>query len=546
MSHSTFAAHYQPKKQPVGPWLGQSQPSAPASALLHPNLPDAERRRYLAMIAQGLTKTSRTTRRPQRVIVIGAGMAGLSAAYELLRAGHDPVILEAAQRVGGRCYTLRQPFRHGLYAEAGAMRFPATHELVFAYINQFQLPVRKFTGANPNGLFFLQGQVERMGDVLSDPTTPQSQMVKRWEATIAPLLTYYFSEQAKGNNVWPEIVKRYHALSLHDFLRLQGWNQEEIELLGAIGVGRGGLRSVLPVAFLELFYLSVTGSDKGEYQIIGGTDQLPNALLTQTPAGLAAGPGATLQERIHYGAKVTAITQTGSRIRVHYQGTAGAAVMEGDYAITTIPFPRFRQVSVTPRLSPRKAAAIRELNYVAASKIFLQCKSRFWEKAAAQPAVKGMIASDLPVRISYFPDPTPGQERAVILASYTWGEEAATWSALSPTERIERAVACLAQIYPDIVNEVEVGASCVWDDSQPFAGNAFCLAAPGQQVRFADAIRQPEGRLHFAGEHTAYAHGWVEGAIESGLRCALAIHESSQQVRQHQPVMPRQQFPIAA
>lgn len=535
---------HQPRAHRPGARNSTQHLGASASVLLHPTLPAAERRRYLAIIQQGLAKTSLPTRRPQRVIVIGAGMAGLSAAYELLRAGHDPVILEAAQRAGGRCYTLRQPFSQGLSAEAGAMRFPASHELVFAYINQFQLPVRKFVGANPDGLFFLQGQATRMGDALGDPTTPQHQTIKHWQATIDPLVSYYFSEQAKGNNVWPELVQRYHQLSLHDFLYLNGWQQDEITMLGTIGVGRGGWRSVLPIAFLELFYLSVNGSDNGEYQIIGGTDRLPNALLTQTPSGLNVGQPATLQDRVHYGAKVTAITQTGQRIRVHYQSAAGTEAIEGDYAITTIPFPRFRQVRVTPGLSAGKQAAIRELNYVASSKIFLQCKSRFWEKATHQPSVRGQIVTDLPVRSIYFPEPEPGQERAVILASYTWGGEAAAWSALSPTARIERAVACLAQIYPDIVDEVEVGASCVWDDPQYFTGSGFCLAAPGQKERFFGEIIKPEGRLYFAGEHTSHEHGWVEGALESGLRCALAIHETSQQARQQG--MPQRQLPAAA
>jgi monoamine oxidase len=70
---------------------------------------------------------------PQRVVIVGAGMAGLVAAWELLHAGHDPIVLEARGRVGGRVHTLREPFADGLYAEAGAMRIPRTHDLTLAY-----------------------------------------------------------------------------------------------------------------------------------------------------------------------------------------------------------------------------------------------------------------------------------------------------------------------------------------------------------------------------------------------------------------------------
>jgi len=82
--------------------------------------------KYLSIIENGLQPKAT---KPQKVIVVGAGMAGLVAASELLRAGHDPIILEAQQRVGGRVQTLREPFTSGLYAEAGAMRVPQSHAL---------------------------------------------------------------------------------------------------------------------------------------------------------------------------------------------------------------------------------------------------------------------------------------------------------------------------------------------------------------------------------------------------------------------------------
>ena len=104
---------------------------------------------YLRLIGDGLPAT-RGPRR--RVVVVGAGMAGLVAAYELLRAGHDPVVLEAQQRVGGRVLTLREPFAPGLYAEVGAMRIPRAHALTLAYVDKFGLPIRRFTMDNPDGV----------------------------------------------------------------------------------------------------------------------------------------------------------------------------------------------------------------------------------------------------------------------------------------------------------------------------------------------------------------------------------------------------------
>src|SRR5574341_997151 len=115
----------------------------------------------LALIHSGLPP--RATR-PKKVIVVGAGMAGLVAAYELMRAGHDPFLLEAQQRVGGRVYTLREPFTDGLYAEAGAMRIPKVHELTMAYVEKFKLKTSSFTMGNPKAYYFLHGHKYRVAE----------------------------------------------------------------------------------------------------------------------------------------------------------------------------------------------------------------------------------------------------------------------------------------------------------------------------------------------------------------------------------------------
>ena len=103
------------------------------------------------------------TGRRQRVVVVGAGMAGLVAAYELVRAGHDVEILEAQGRIGGRVLTLREPFAPGLHAEAGAMRIPRSHDLTLAYIEKFALPTFPFTMGNPMAYYVFQGQKVRAG-----------------------------------------------------------------------------------------------------------------------------------------------------------------------------------------------------------------------------------------------------------------------------------------------------------------------------------------------------------------------------------------------
>src|SRR6185503_19920758 len=107
--------------------------------------------------------------RPAKVAVIGAGMAGLVAASELRRAGHEPIVLEGLQRVGGRILTLREPFAPGLWAEAGAMRIPKSHVLTHALIDRFGLPTRPFTMDNPEAYCYFAGQRLRHRELADDP-----------------------------------------------------------------------------------------------------------------------------------------------------------------------------------------------------------------------------------------------------------------------------------------------------------------------------------------------------------------------------------------
>lgn len=483
-------------------------------AMPEPTLSGAELAARQAVVRDGLPRTGRG----QQVIVVGAGVAGLVAARELLRAGYEVVVLEASHRIGGRVYTVREPFADGLYAEAGAMRFPSAHTLLMAYLSLLGVETQPFVGETPHSQVFMDGHLRPMHNPV-DPDPRVLRVRRRWREAIEPLVDLHDAAKRGGANAWPQILQEHNELTLRDFLVESCWPEDDIELFGRIGMGMGGFASLMNVAFCELLGVVVRGVESDLVHIAGGADRLPRALAD---ADLERCRG-TVRDRVRYGARVVAIRQDFSGVTVRYQTASGPAEATGTHAIVTAPFPMLNHVDFDPPVSDQKRRAIRELHYVSATKIFLQCRRRCWDTPDPAARMLGAVVTDTPIRQCFFPGATPGTERGIVLASYTWEREARFWAALSADERLSLAIENIAQFLPAIRDEVEVGAVVSWDDPSMHTGGAFPLVQPGQLGVLFEPARLSEGRIHFAGDHTSTDHGWVEGAIESGVRAATDV-----------------------
>lgn len=463
---------------------------------------------YVDVVNQGLDKKFKNGK-PKKVIIVGAGLAGLAAGYELFKAGHDVKIIEAQHRAGGRIYTLREPFAQGLYGEAGAMRIPRVHELTMAYIEKFGLQTRDFVMGNPQAHVHVGGVKRRMAEVRANPdllgfeTSANEKGVLAgdlWDAAIRPLVGRVEKEG------WDGVVAEYDRYSVREFLEQEGWSEGLIEMFGLLN----NQEAVMNSSFLELFR-----EDGGNYyinmcEIIDGMDNLPHAFLPE------------LSSCIRYGARMIAIDQTPDEAIIHYQTAAGRFEMRADYAIITVPFPVLRHVEVLKPFSRAKQRAIRQLHYDASAKIFFQTRSRFWE--TEEGIYGGGTVTDLAIRNLFYTSYGRETGRGILLASYTWSEDAQRWGSLPPHERIEQALENVAVIHPQVAAEFEAGASHMWHDD-PFAGGAFALFDPGQQTLLHDEIIKPEGRIYFAGEHASNYHAWIQGAFESGLHAAIEIYQ---------------------
>ena len=468
---------------------------------------------YLALIQTGLQPRAA---RQKKVIVVGAGMAGLVAAYEMLQAGHDPLILEAQNRVGGRVFTLREPFSDGLYGEAGAMRIPRAHGLTMAYLQKFDLPVSPFRMDNPRAYYYFNGKRFRIAECEPDPTPLGFEVAEHergqlaaqmWEIALRPIADRL---ESGGEEAWAEVVAQHDRYSVREFLEeVSGWSEGAIEMFGLLF----NQEALMNSSFLELLREEVGNYYRDMVQIDGGMDRLPNAFLT------------ALRDRIRFGARMTAVDQSPDGVTIHYRSLAGPGSVQGDYAILTVPTPVLRHVELLKPFSRPKLRAIRQLHYDASAKIFFQCRRRFWEED--EGIFGGGSVTDMAVRNIYYPEHGHESGRGVLLASYTWSEDAQRWGSLSPHDRLAQALENVSQIHPQVLAEFEGGASKMWHDDE-FACGAFALFDPGQQTLLHEHIIAPEGRIHFAGEHASLAHAWIQGAIESGLRAAREIHLSDQ------------------
>jgi monoamine oxidase len=496
--------------------LGDQLPGGTSDLLREPGQPDPTEAPpvpadVLATPDEGLD--GRPGAEPKDVVVIGGGLAGLVAAFELKRKGHRPIVLEAQNRVGGRIYTLRA-FAPGLYAEAGGMRIPRAHDLTLRYCELFDLPMRPFVMGNPKGLVHVGGVRMTMEEAQKDPTRLPFDLGEHergrtadelWEDAIRDLRRMVEEE---GEGAWNEIVRQWDQFSLYEFLKEKGWSAGAIEYYAVINFVESDMHN----SVVEILREDIGGAYVDMQEIVGGMDRLPNAFFEQ------------LQPEVRLGAEVFAIEQDPDGVTVHYKTEANRFSVRGDYAICTVPFSVLRSIEVTPDFSNAKRRAIRQLNYHASTKVLFQVRERVWE--TDDGIYGGATVTDLGVRRLNYPTPDPTTSRGMLLASYTWGQDALQWGAMDPETRLEEALDDVAKIHPRIRDVYEVGASHAWYGDR-WARGAFAMFAPGQQTELQESIVAPEGRILFAGEHCSLYHAWIQGALESGIRAAQQIHEAA-------------------
>ena len=443
----------------------------------------------------------------KRVVVLGAGLAGLSAAYELDVAGHEVVVLEARQRAGGRVLTVRDRFPDGLHAELGATRISERHDWVQKYVSTFHLALDPLRPNGGRDVVHVRGQRLVLDDeARMDWPLQLSEEERRLglPGMRERYLTAALAEVglAGAPEAPPMTLARYDSVSYADFFRRQGASPDAILLL-TLGATTREIESTS--ALQRLRALAWRNPTRQWTRIRGGNDQLPGAFAR------------ALARRIHYGTAVTHIEQTSRSVRVSVERTGQRDTIDGDYVVCTIPFPVLRTLPMTQAFPTRVQAVIRDYGYGSTTKVVLQTRSRFWESEG----LSGFGTTDRPgQQVWNITGGQPGPRGLLVV--YTTGSVVSEKAGPLEADRISWAAKEAEFLFPGLAAELEGGMAYSWDED-PWSRSAFPQPLPGQLIEFLTIVRKPTGRVYFAGDHASAWPGWMQGAMEAGNHAARMI-----------------------
>lgn len=454
---------------------------------------------------------------PRKVIVVGAGLAGLAAAYELVQSGHDVTVLEASHRAGGRVWTLREPFADGLYAEAGAVNFGDTFQHVHRYAKTFGLEiVSPKPPKKPLGMVeHLEGKRVVVGKetdwpVQLSPEEKAGGLFGLFQKYLLPVATEIGDPTAPGWSLdrWAE----YDKMTLAGFLKSKGASAGAIKLMAANATFGYGWDEVSAlhrlISDMALFPLA---SPTPPRFFAGGSDRLTDAFAR------------SLRERIWYRAPVIRVQQEPDKVRVIFRQRDDERTLEADHLVLTAPLPALRKIQFTPGLPAARRQIIDQLEYTPVTRIFVQTRRRFW----AESGFGGLSGTDLPIQfVNEHPAIRTEDQTRGIIECHIKGPEAERAGALDPNAQIAFAVENLEKLHPGIKDTVEGGVAVSWHE-EPWIGGGYAWWKPTQLTRWLPEIARPEGRIHFAGEHTSLLARTQEGAVESGNRAAREINEAA-------------------
>ncbi len=449
-----------------------------------------------------------------KIVVVGAGLAGLNAAYSLKNAGYTAEIHEAATRIGGRCWTLRGAFADGQIGERGGEFIDQGHTQIRQLAQGLGLKLDNLPQAEQNGtelLGWFDGAPYHVDEMSNDIKAAWQKIHS--DASAASYPTTFELSTARGRQLdnmsivdWiEETFEGGMSSRIGQFLDV-AYNIE----YGAESADQSSLNLLYLLAYRGPGNLRLFGASNEKYHVAGGNDQITDRLA------------AALAGQITTGSELVAVRRNSSgTFTLTFKQGSGTKTVTADKVVLALPFSILRSsVDLSKAgFEPLKLVAIREQGMGTNSKLHVQFKSRFWNELGSN----GETYSDRGYQSSWEVSlAQPG--KSGILVDYTGGTIGASFGSGTPQSR---AATFLAQVEP-----VLPGATKAWNgkaaiDFWPgyrWTKGSYSYWKVGQYQRFAGMEGRRQGNCLFAGEHTSIDfQGYLNGAVETGQRAAAEI-----------------------
>jgi monoamine oxidase len=448
------------------------------------------------------------------VLIVGAGIAGLTAAYYLHQAGVPVRIVEASKRVGGR-----------MLSQTKALGTAATVELGGEFIDSGHKNIRKLArdlglaevdlfaterGLTPDIWFFKNRLVTER-----ELITAFIPLVKQIDRDVKAIGEVNYKSKNRraiqlDRTSITEYLDRYCPDPiLRRFIEVAYTNEYGVE------VSRQSAINLLLLIGKEPDKIEIFGTSDQRYQIRGGNQQIVDRLA------------AKFRDRIETNTQLESIRSSNNRYRVSLRQAGTSKEYTFDRVILALPFSVLRQLDLGVKLPPAQRAAIKEIGYGTNTKLITSYSDRLWRKKYKS---NGQSFSDLDTSETW-DSSRSSASKAGIVTSFSGGNLGVKIGRSKPSEAASKITTQLNLIYPGIENQ-SLNRSLVtnWID-RPYARGSYACYLVGQWTKFASAEGERVGNLFFAGEHCSIdAQGYMEGGCATGLLAAKTILKELKQL----------------
>jgi monoamine oxidase len=447
-----------------------------------------------------------------RIAIIGAGITGLNAAYELKKGGQRAVVYEAGTRTGGRIYTARDLLAPGLTADLGGEFIDRNHRTMLGLVRRFGLELidldRDRENAPLREAYFFDGAHHSEAQAV-EVFRP---LAARMEADRDCLEDDINFEN--GVNGCAGRIDRLSIAQYLDRIGAIGWIRKLIDVAYACEYGldcdRLSALNLLSLISTDVSsgHFAIYGESDERYKIKGGSQQVTNALAAEVEG----------QIRLEY--RLEAIQSAGNGYRLNFAVPDGQAVeVDADFVIITLPFSVLRQVALRVELPAVKRKAIAELGYGTNAKLLAGVHKRRWRERG----FSGSIFSDEPFQSAFDNSRFQGGE-AGGLTLFSGGKAGLDVGGGTEAEQIQSLIGGVDRAFPGVAAALNGKSARFHWPSNPFALGSYACYTPGQWTTIAGCEGLPVGNLFFAGEHCNFDFsGYMDSGAATGRRAARGV-----------------------